>query len=235
MATVLEALTITDRNNAGFESSYTATAPAGITAGELLVCAAFARRGYNKDPFHDTPSGWSVGESVNGFVGDAGPYNQITLFYKVANGSEGNITIAMSPTTCQANAAMYMRFSGVDTSDPFITIRGDLWGDEGSATASYTHPTMTAAAGELCYIFNVCREATTTKYPFDSAALTNSWTVENQVNVWPVNDSLNAAALTRRSTTTTAPNCNMEWQSAIGMCTIGMTLRPIASRRIFIT
>jgi len=93
-------------------SSLALTAPSGITAGELLLLIVGNEDSSNTDQFSNNLSGWN-------FIDDGGDSNadaHIGAFWRVATGSESNVTV-----TAQSSDywfGWYIRISGVDTSDP---------------------------------------------------------------------------------------------------------------------
>lgn len=102
------------QTNSGASSwtNMTATAPSGITSGELLLIVAMAK--YNGSvTMWTTPSGWTKHQEY----GDDSNNAYIGLFWKQADGTEGNVVVPS--TTSSRKCAHYIRISGADTVSPF--------------------------------------------------------------------------------------------------------------------
>jgi hypothetical protein len=119
----------------GTTTSITLTAPAGITAGDLLVIiCGNSRNNWVAPVYSSIPAGWTVAH--NGNVG--GSYDcGLFSMYKIADGTETDISITVDYTT--AWVGFYLRISGANASTP-------VW-DTGAIpygyVPGYTHPDYT--------------------------------------------------------------------------------------------
>ena len=97
-------------------TSLTLTAPSGITADELLLIIVGSDDATDTIQFSTVETGWTkLGENANGGTSDC----HVGVFYKIAGGSEGNVTI--DHVSSDEIMGWYMRVSGVDTITPINT------------------------------------------------------------------------------------------------------------------
>lgn len=101
------------------------SAPAGIVSGDLLL--AWVAKDGGGDTF-TTPSGWSTYGTK---VGSTSTGVAVQLFYKIATGSDGSVTLASSGSSAPM-MGRYIRISGADRTNPFNSGHGFV----GSTTAT---------------------------------------------------------------------------------------------------
>lgn len=95
-------------------TTISATAPSGIVAGDLLLLTVTGKSGSGGDAciFLTPPSGWTrVGEARETFL-------CATVFYKVAVGGEGSVTVTNDNGISHAVVIYYQRITGAHASDP---------------------------------------------------------------------------------------------------------------------
>lgn len=94
--------------------SITLTAPAGITAGELLLIIVGDDDVGAGPEFSNNVSGWNFLATAGNATADA----HIAVYWKEATGSEGNVVVNPASTGDDI-FGWYIRISGADTADPF--------------------------------------------------------------------------------------------------------------------
>ena len=112
-APILEEWVATD-SSGNLATSLTLTAPSGISADDLLVIIVGNDAINTTTQFSTSASGWTkIGEGGDGTNNSD---VHIGAFYKVASGSEGNITI--DGVTSSEMVGWYLKISGAATSGP---------------------------------------------------------------------------------------------------------------------
>ena len=96
------------------------TQASGIQEDDLLVLVGVNDDTANFTPTFQTPSGWT---SKVGY-GSGAPDVMLHIFWKVATGSEGTVSLVTGNNTVEALGAYYFRFSGANLTDPFNVIKG---------------------------------------------------------------------------------------------------------------
>lgn len=164
---VIEAI---QRTTSGGGASITATAPAGITAGDILFIIVHNDSNQSGPMWDATsdPAGWTFIATVGNSTTDV----HCGGFWKVADGTESDVTInaLVSPNFSSGQIAWYGRISGVSTLNKSDT--GNTLG-----TSHIVAPAVSTVDG--CIIF--------TAIFGDTASFTTSsgtgWTEEDSVNL----------------------------------------------------
>lgn len=132
--------TYVDRTNT------TATAPAGISDGDLLLAQVFLLN--STDPGTSTPpAGWTqVGSTQT--VADAFNTANIAIFRKVASSESGDYTWTHG---FAASQVMIARYTGVDTNSP-VNVSSSNTGSPANSTRTATGVTTTADNCLLAYV-----------------------------------------------------------------------------------
>src|SRR5690606_30933526 len=94
-------------------TSLTLTAPSGITAGELLLII-IGDDDEGSSEFSDNVTGWTMLGTSGNTTADA----HIAVYWRIADGGEGNVTVNPSGTGDDM-FGWYIRVSGADTANPF--------------------------------------------------------------------------------------------------------------------
>lgn len=118
----------------GNQGSVTVTAPATITAGNLLICIITNASG--TPPNYLMPSGWALA----GSVGILQNTSSAAVFTKIATATEpASYTINTQSSFCAATISQYSGVSGLDGTPVFLQL---------TSGTSYTSPTQPAGAGD---------------------------------------------------------------------------------------
>ena len=103
-------------------------APPNIAEDDLILIIVANDDSASGNEFTTTPTGWTKLNEAGNSTSDA----HVAIFYKVAAGGEGDITI--TATSADWLAAWYMRFDNVDTTTPI-----DVTGTEANDSAASSH------------------------------------------------------------------------------------------------
>jgi len=122
---VVEAFVASDSGGSAV-TSLLMTAPSGITSGELLIIIIGNDDTGSADEFTTTPAGWTKLDESGSTSADA----HMGVFYKVASGSEGNVTI--NAASSDEMMGWYMRLSGADVNTPIQASSFNAAGDSNS-------------------------------------------------------------------------------------------------------
>ena len=146
-------------------ANITATDPGGIQANELLILLCSSEG--NLDPYTTTPAGWTK------LLGFGAGGTSIGVFYKIATGSEGDVTVTISSSLGQI--AWYLRISGVDTSTP-ISVAGTAAG-QGNIGATAVIPEVTTTVDNCLAFYHLGFDGGD-GYPFSVAG--TGWTESDE-------------------------------------------------------
>lgn len=121
-----------------------AVLPAGVASGHLLVIVATSSSGQTLS----TPAGWLA------FIGPNFGAEKLSAWYKIAGGSETNVTVTSTGSLATQEAVM-LAYSGIKAGGPFE--RSSSTG--GVGTAATTPSITTTATDDLLLHIYVCHFA----------------------------------------------------------------------------
>lgn len=126
MAIVVEGSASTNEQAAGSSNTY--NVPTGVTAGELLALFYCAT-----EPNRDlvAPVGW------DGAFSASNTYARVGVVWKIAEGTESGTQVFSFSSGTSGSGGIMVRFSGVDTEDPFNTLNW-VEGEAGSSIDPWT-------------------------------------------------------------------------------------------------
>lgn len=129
-------------------ASITVTTPAGLQAGDLILCVTSERY----------PGGITGYSSISGFK-RLTPLQRLTnsystVHFKVANGSETSITAAPSGETMDTGVMSVSVFRGIDVLDPIDVMTTRVGANSGSAVLPATTPNRNE-----CYVVGIVTKA----------------------------------------------------------------------------
>jgi|688.fasta_scaffold06290_15 hypothetical protein len=127
-------------------SSISSSAPTNIQSGDLLLLYCHADNSNNSSQIFTLPSGWT--SSFSDFSGTVGV--ETTLFYKISDGTEGNLNIGLNNAITFIDVAIwYIKISGIDQTNPITT--GSL--SQATTPASFITASSLITPANNCLVF----------------------------------------------------------------------------------
>jgi len=203
-------------------TSCTATLPAGIAAGDLLIVAVDRTNDYPLT--QGTPTGWKFIRNILD-VGTSPNAGQTDLYYRIADGTETTIGPAFTTATVTRWIIHAAAYRGVNPAAPFLA--------EGAVTqatnvAAHASPTLTNTDGTAWAVFAVLGRGTSpvswTPDPALTERLDTDLGVTNSANIYAEwsdsNGPVSPGSYTYTATASAASNIGTHW--------LGL-LRPLAA------
>ena len=201
----LENFTETTAGDSGAPvTSITATGPGNISSNNLLAIVMLSE--VESATYATTPSGWTK------LIGYTGANAALTVLYKIASGSEGDVAITVDTG---AHIAYYLRFTGANTTTPIDIL--------GTATANRQASTVTTTV-DGCIAIALTSYDGGQAVPITTSA--TGWTMEGSVRTGTGNVDASGGFASKTVTTAGASGSVLFDQFFEASCSVQFAIAP---------